>query len=154
MPYAILNDVIKLFPKFGDLGGTTKPTRQDADEMVTHIDNEVNVSLAGANYTVPVTAPQFFLDWLKVVVAYGAAAAILKEMFPAASGPGENPAFAFWESRYKAALKGIKDGSLVPPDVAATGAFAAPSTYFTRNPDTEEDLGDIAEPGLEVATEW
>lgn len=154
MPYAALNDVIALFPHFADLGANTKPSRQAAADMVTDIDNEVNVYLAGANYTTPVTAPQFFVDWLKVVVSYGAAAAILKEMFPAATGPGENPAFAFWESRYKSSLKGIKDGSLVPPDVAAAGAFAPPSTYFTRNPDTEEDLGDIANPGLEVATEW
>lgn len=154
MAYAALVDVIGLFPHFADLGADTKPSRKAAADMVTHIDNEVNVALAGANYTTPVTAPQFFVDWLKVVVAYGAGAAILKEMFPAATGPGENPAFAFWEGRYKTSIKGIMNGSLVPPTVAATGAFTAPSTYFTRNPDAEEDLGDIANPGLEVAKEW
>lgn len=154
MAYAALEDVVALFPHFADLGQTTEPSRQAAADMVTHIDNEVNVALAGANYTTPVTAPQFFLDWLKVVVGYGAAAAILKAMFPAATGPGENPAFAFWESRYKSAVRGIQDGSLVPPDVASAGAFTAPSTYLTRNPDTEEDLGDIANPELEVGTQW
>lgn len=153
-PYAKIEDVVALFPHFATLGVTTKPTKDVAADMVTHIDNEVNVALAGANYTTPVTAPQFFLDWLKVVVSYGAGAAILKQMFPGATGPGENPAFAFWESRYRAAIKGIRDGSLVPPDVAAAGAFAAPSTYLTRNPDEEEDLGDIANPELEVGTKW
>ena len=44
-----------------------------------------------------------------------------------------------------------KDGSLIPDGVAgSTAGYVAPSTYFTNNPDTEVDLGTIAEPMFKI----
>ena len=37
-------------------------------------------------------------------------------------------------------------GQDIPAGVGTTGAGAEPASYYTRNPDTEETLGDIAEP--------
>ena len=60
--------------------------------------------------------------------------------------------YQFWESRYQRALKALRDGSAIPAGLAASSAQVMPSTYFTRNPDEEEALGDIAEPFFKRST--
>lgn len=147
MPYAELNEIRRLMAQFQVLA-TSRPTDEQANTIINDTDAEVNVHLAAAGVLVPVATPAYFVDWLSLVVGYGSCAAILKSMFPGAIGPDETPAFAFWEARYRNALKGIDDGSLIPPVVPVGPATneILPSTYFTRNPDGEEHLGDIAEP--------
>ena len=151
MPYAELSDVQALLAKF-TVGGTTKPTITQATAMISDVSLEVDAALAGAGFAVPVTTPTWFVNYLGLINQYGAAAAILKSMFSDSSGPDETPAYAFWESRYQKALKALRDGSAIPPGLAAGSAQVTPSTYFTRNPDEEEDLGDIAEPFFKRST--
>jgi hypothetical protein len=147
MAYAVLADIQALIAKF-TIGATTKPTSTQATAIIDDVSAEVDAALAGAGFAVPVTTPTWFVNYLGLVNQYGAASAILKAMFPEAAGATEqNPAvYAFWESRYQRALKALRDGSAIPPGLAAGAAQVTPSTYFTRNPDEEEDLGDIAEP--------
>ena len=153
MPYAELSDVQALLAKF-TVGGTTKPTVTQATAIIRDVSAEIDAALAGAGFAVPVTAPAWFVNYLGLVNQYGAAAAILKSMFPEAAGATEQtPAvYAFWESRYQKALKALRDGSAIPPGLAAGSAQVTPSTYFTRNPDEEEDLGVIAEPFFKRST--
>ncbi len=151
MPYAELSDVQALLAKFS-IGGTTKPTVTQATAIIRDVSAEVDAALAGAGFAVPVTAPAWFVNYLGLVNQYGAASAILKAMFPDVSGPDETPAYAFWESRYQKALAALRNGSAIPPGLAAGSAQVTPSTYFTRNPDEEEDLGEIAEPFFKRST--
>ena len=142
MAYTTLTNVKGLMAKFS-VGVSTTPTEAQATTIIDAIAWEIDAALVGVGYTLPCEGPAWFVSWLGMLTAYGAAAAILKSMFPDATGPGESPAYAFWESRYQEGLKGIRDGTIVIPD-AVRGL--SPSTYFTRNPDAEEDLGIIAEP--------
>ena len=151
MAYADLDDVQGLIAKW-TVGTTTTPTMTQATAIINDVSFEIDAALSANGIAVPVTTPAWFVSWLSLANQYGAAAAILKSMFPGATGPDETPAYAFWESRYQKALKGIKDGSLIPPGLATNEATVAASTYFTRNPDTEEDLGDIAEPFFKRST--
>lgn len=151
MAYADLDDVQGLIAKW-PVGTTTTPTIDQATAIIGDVSYEIDAALSANGIAVPITTPAWFTGWLSLANQYGAAAAILKSMFPGQSGPDETPAYAFWESRYQKALKGIKDGSLIPPGLATNEATVAPSTYLTRNPDTEEDLGDIAEPFFKRST--
>src|SRR3990167_10860939 len=85
MTYSDAADVNRLIAKFPP-GAATAPTETQATALITDIDNEVNVALSSVGVTVPVTAPAYFLGWLGLVVSYGAAAAILKSMFPGSAG--------------------------------------------------------------------
>lgn len=143
--YAQIESVRRLMAQFV-LGASTKPTDAQVETIIADMEQEVTTYLEAANVVVPVTTPQHFVDWLGLLVSYGATAAVLKSMFPSASGPAETPAYAFWESRYKAGLKGLQDGSLIPPTAETLSKKIRPSTYFTRNPNIEENLGTIAEP--------
>jgi hypothetical protein len=146
MPYADRADVEALMAQFA-IGAYTKPSGPQVDAIIAATSNELDAWLSGAGVTVPVTEPAYFLGWLSSVNAYGAVAAVLKSMFPDSVGPGETPAWAFWESRYKAALKGISDGSMLSGAILGTAGRITPSNYFTRNSgDEEEVLGSIAEP--------
>jgi hypothetical protein len=143
--YAEVSDVQGIISAF-DIGRATSPDRLAADSVVIDIDAELNSVLDAAGLSIPVTTPSYFVDWLKALNKYGAAAAILKSMFPDAVGVGETPAYAFWEARYRNALKLFAKGQGIPDSAAKGGSDLSPSTYLTRNPDVEEDLGDIAEP--------
>ena len=149
MAYAVRTDVEGLIAQF-TLDANSKPTQTQADTLIDDTGDEIDVVLSSAGVAVPVTTPTYFKEALKFLNAYGAAAAILRAMFPDATGSGETPAYAFWEARYKAGLKGLKDGSHIPPGVTRSAGYVPPSTYLTRNPDEEEDLGDIAEPQFKV----
>lgn len=143
--YVEVSDVKAIIAAF-DVGRETNPDRLEADTIVIDTDAEINSVLDAAGLSVPVTTPSHFVDWLKALNKYGAAAAILKSMFPDAAGPGETPAYAFWEARYRNALKMFAKGQGIPDSATKGGGDLNPSTYLTRNPDVEEDLGDIAEP--------
>lgn len=139
--YAEIADVERLMAQF-NLSQSTKPSREQVESIIADTEHEVNVMLDSASILIPIdVASVSFLGFLKMVVSYGATAAILKSMFPSIQGPGDTPAYAFWESRYNSRLKGIIDGTLVPSDVIRTTTKAKPSTYFTRNPGGEESLG-------------
>jgi hypothetical protein len=141
---ATVEDIERLMAQFS-ISATSRPTKPQIDTIILDTEHEVNTALSGANIMVPVSSPQYFVNWLGLVVSYGATAAVLKSMFPSASGPAETPAYAFWEARYKAALKGIVSGDLIPGDVPKSTKSVRPSNYFMRNPTSEEDMG-IHEP--------
>ena len=153
MAYAVLADVQALFPKF-TVGAATKPTDTQAGVIITDVSAEIDSVIAGAGYAVPVTAPAWFLDALKLLNAYGAAAAVLRSMFPDRAGAGEASAALeiFYAAQYNRGLRRLASGESIPPGLAAGAAQVTPSTYFTRNPDEEEDLGDIAEPFFKRST--
>lgn len=146
MAYASAADVANLHAKF-PTSATSKPTTTQAGFIIVDISNEIDVALAAQGVSVPVTAPQYFVDWLGILNAYGAAAAILKSMFPDATGAAESPAYAFWEKRYQEGLASLRDGSGIPPEIVGSGSnYVRPTTYLTENPDEEYDLGEIGEP--------
>ena len=143
--YVEVSDVQAIISAF-DIGRGSSPTRLEADQIVIDTDAEINSVLDSAGLAVPVTTPSYFVGWLEAINKYGAAAAILKSMFPDAAGVGETPAYAFWEARYRNALKLFAKGEGIPDSATKGGSNLNPSTYLTRNPDEDEDLGDIAEP--------
>jgi hypothetical protein len=148
MPYAVLADVQGLVAQFA-ISASSVPNSTQVTTIIDDTSDEIDVRLAAAGYTAPATAPPYFLDWLGHLNAYGAAAAVLKSAFPDATGPGDTPAYAFWEARYQAGLKAITDGTAIPDGVVGSSPnVITPSTYFTRNPEADEAIGAIAEPAF------
>ncbi len=145
MAYATITQLQGLLAKF-TLSTTTTPTTAQATEILSQVSQEVDVALASKGVAPPVASPSYFVDWLEHVNCYGAAAQVLKSAFPGSRGQAEEPAYAYWQKLYDQSMKGIKDGSMLPPGLTANDSYVAPSTYFTRNQDEEEDLGDISEP--------
>lgn len=147
MAYGSITDLQDLIAQF-TIGASSKPNTTQATAIIADISNEIDVALTSVGVTVPVTTPAYFLDWLGRLNAYGAAAAVLKSMFPDATGPGDTPAYAFWNDWYQRGLATILDGSVVPTVIVTpgSGTFVLPETYLTRNADEELATGDIAEP--------
>lgn len=150
--YTAIEDVERLIAQFV-LGDSTKPDITQSQSIISDTEYEVNTYLSAKGVDIPVASPSYFVEWLGLLCSYGSAAAILKSMFPSATGAAETPAYAFWEARYKAGLKGIMDGTLIPSDMIPAKQIR-PSTYFTRNPDSNEPLGTIAEPWFERSHNW
>lgn len=145
MAYAALARIQGILGRFR-IDEDSVPNNTQAESIIDDISDEIDGVLSGLGVTVPVTTPAWFLDKLAILNSYGAAAAILKSAFPEAQGPGENPAYAFWEARYRTGLKALKDQTEVPSSIingATSGSNIRPSGYFTRNPDEEEELGDL-----------
>lgn len=147
MAYATFAEVQQLLAKFV-LSTSTKPTIAQATDMIDQIAGEIDTAIASAGYAVPVTAPAYFLEALKLLNAEGAAMLVLKSMFPQRSGASEgSPSeYALHARNYNDGLRRLQSGEGIPPEAATGTGSVAPSTYFTRNPDSEEHLGDIAEP--------
>src|ERR1044071_4377765 len=140
--YAALELVQGLISQF-PIGNNSNPSRDQAEKIILAISQEMNGYL-GVHTTTPVTTPAYFVSWLEAVNSWGAAAAILKSMFPNTTGAGENPAWSFWQKKYEAAIKSLQDASGIPEDLLTVSRLKV-STYYTRNPGGEEDLG-FAEP--------
>lgn len=125
------------------ISDTSVPSLTQVNSIIDSISDEIDSVLAGIGFTVPVSTPDYFTRRLALLNAYGVAAAVLKSAFPEARGPGENPAYAFWETRYRDGIKALRSEQDIPSTSAATGS-GTPSSYFLRNPDEEEVLGDLA----------
>lgn len=137
----------------GDHAATSSstPTVTQLSAMIDGINSQIDTCLKSVGVaSVPVSSgtDSVFATFLGEVNKWGAAAEFLKGMFPEATGPGENPAFAFWQKKYDDVIKGWKDpdGPFgLPTGLLGGPGDADPSTYFTRNPNEEEILGDLQE---------
>lgn len=145
MAYATVEQARELIPQY-TIGVSSRPTITQATAIIDATSSEIDVALSGAGLSVPVVAPSYFVEWLSQLNKYGAVAAILKAMFPDAVGPDDTPAYAFWEKRYREGLKAISDGSMIPGGSTPGAGSVMPSSYLTRNPDEEQEIGTIAEP--------
>jgi hypothetical protein len=97
MGYCLLPDVQGLNPK-RTYNDSSSPT--DAQVLV-HIDtiaDEIDLVMASAGYTVPLTTPTTLLSALKRINTYGAAALAEMAMFPETTGLGET---AHWQILWK-----------------------------------------------------
>ncbi len=134
----------------GDHAATSSsvPTLTQLAEIIDDVAAQIDTCLQSVGVaSIPVTDTDFART-LKSVNNYGARAQFLKGMFPEATGPGENPAFAFWQKLYDDIIEGWKDpeGPFgLPTGLLGGPGDADPSTYFTRNPNEEEILGDLQE---------
>jgi|SRR3990167_3649167 len=144
MAYATVAMVAELMAQF-TIGSATKPSTAQTDVIIDQVADEIDTALAVAGVLVPVTSPVYFLGWLEGLNSAGATARVLKSMFPGTTGAGETPAYAFYQRIYTDGVKGIQNGTMIPPD-AVEGSRTGPTTYFTSHSDEEEDLGTIAEP--------
>ena len=92
------------------------------------------------------------LGHLKTVVSWGGAAISFKANFPEAVGPGETPAYAYWDKKWTDALIRLAARQDVPRSLFGTIYQAA--SYFSENPDQElivgQDIGLLAGSSLFV----
>ena len=146
--YTDATKVAGLISQFA-IDGSSSPTTTELDAIMEDVAGELNTCMAAQGLAVPVTTPDYFLDWLEGLASAGAAARALKSMFPGATGPAETPAYSFWHRIYDNGLKMIKSGDAIPPDAVSTGVIA-PSTYGTKHPVTNADVGENAEPMFKV----
>ncbi len=145
MPYAVAADVQRLIAQF-TLGTELETVDAAAVLIIAEIEGEINAVLDSRGLVAPASTPNYFVDALRALSTYGSVAGILKSNFPDATGPGEQPAHAFWEARYRAGLKRLADGKAIPQSAATTSNVAIRS-YFTDNPDdelTSDTLGAVA----------
>ena len=153
MAYTTTTDVNAVL---GDHAATSSsvPTITQLQLMIDGISSQIDTVLKSQGVaSVPVlsSTDSTFATFLQEVNKWGAAAEFLKGMFPEATGPGENPAFAFWQKKYDDVLKMWTDAGItspaqgIPVDLLSGPGDADPSTYFTRNPSEEEVLGDLQE---------
>lgn len=153
MAYATTTDVNAVL---GDhaAASDTIPTITQLGLMIDGISSQIDTILKSQGVSsVPVSSStdSTFATYLVEVNKWGAAAEFLKGMFPEATGPGENPAFAFWQKKYDDVLKMWTDAGItspsqgIPTDLLGGPGDADPSSYFTRNPNEEEILGDLQE---------
>lgn len=132
MAYCDIADVQALNPKRTYDGGST-PTQTQVGEFIDRVTSEIDTVLSGRGLTVPVTAPAAFVDHLKQVNAYGAAALAEAGMFPESFGVGYTPHGAWLWSRYRDAIKELRDGELP----VGSGGELQPESFFTKYPTTE-----------------
>lgn len=118
---------------------STVPTDTQVDTFRSMIYGEVNMHLSAVGYVTPISTPTDFTAWLSLVEGEGVAAMVLKAFAPESvvsdSGGPVIPAYAFWESRYKAALKAIDDRTVDSESAAMTGGLAR--AYLTDYPDND-----------------
>ena len=147
MPYtttALVNDVL------GPHASTssTTPTTTELSAMIDGIASQVDTVLKGAGVaTVPITnsLDSTFFTFLAEVNKWGAAAEFLNAMFPEATGLGDSGAGGRWQKKYDDTIKAWREGKDLPSDLLGGSNDVSPSTYFTRNPNTEETLGDLSQ---------
>lgn len=154
MPYASPHDVQRLIARVPNIGSSSMPNSGQVTEIIADVSAEVEIHLLSAGFTIPAGLPSSFLRWVGLIVQEGTAAIVLKSAYPesmqAANGGPVVPAYAYYEKKYQDALKLIDSGNLNIADAQNGDPVVGPSSYFTRNPDVEETLGEIAEPPFKM----
>ena len=122
----------------------TPVTDGQMDSFRDETSAQINVVLESVGVAVvPVTDHAAFQTYLGAVEAWGTAAQVLKAMFPEAMGPGEQPAYAFWDRKYRDALVSLSRSQHIPPNLFGEDR-PVPSSYFTKHPEDEAQMGALA----------
>lgn len=143
MAYAAPADLNRHLGKFvAGFTATSVPSTNDAPTFLDDIAGEIDGILNARGIATPVTiasAPQSFLDFLKVTNAIGAAAQIVAALFPHPAGPSGTTYDEFLDQQYEQRLKGLRNGEGIPDVVlpGGTGGSLARS-FWTTNP-TDDD---------------
>lgn len=133
MAYCTITDVRALNPK-RTYDADSKPTETQVESFIDRIADEIDVVISGHGLSTPVASPQAFVDHLKQVNAYGAAALAEMAMFPEAAGsPGGSPHGDRLWKMYRAMMAPLARGEF--PASLTDGA--GPSSFFERHPATE-----------------
>ena len=153
--YAAASDAQALIPKFV-ITASTVPSTTDLTSFLEKVDAEINACLAGKGLTVPFSSDgtdvqDKFAELLESANAHGAAVKVLGAAFPAGTGPFAVVRTELHET-FLRIMAGLKDGSLVPPGIAATATLVGPTTYTTNFPNEtdEPDFGDQEKPLFRV----
>ncbi len=119
----------------------TKLTLSGLEKLLISVDADLNARLTSYGVAaIPVIDPAF-KSYISTLASWSAAAQALRINFPEATGPGESPAYAYWEKRYQDAMGRFQVS--VPEDLLSGGTGTA-SSYFTKNPEMEAELGRLA----------
>lgn len=134
---------------------TTPVTRESAELLVKAVQSEIDTELAmlGVTSALPFATVSPFRTYLGAIASWGVAAQILKASFPEATGPGESPAYAYWEKKYQEALEEVTEEDAIKVLIglgATTYLSAQASGYFTRYGDDEAVVGNLAGASLFV----
>lgn len=157
MAYAAPADLSRHLGKFSaGFTATSVPSTSDAQVFLDDIAGEIDAILNSRGIGTPVTlasAPQSFLDFLKVTNAIGAAAQIVAALFPHPQGPTGTTYETWLDEQYEQRLAGLRSGEAVP-DVVLPGASGGSlaRSFWTTNP-TDDD-GNEHEPTFTRAMQW
>ena len=141
MAYCTTTEINNLMPKY-PTGAATTPTTTQAEAIIDQIAAEIDLVLESQGYTVPVTTPTTFVNALKAVNAYGAAALIEAGMFPAVTEKGQSPHWKVLDDKYKEWLTDLKDGR-VPSTLSAALIGTDVGGFYT---DACEDTDEYPDP--------
>jgi len=125
---------------------STTPTLTQLSAIITSVSSFMDGVLKAAGVSsVPVVSgdDSVFYSMLGEINKFGAASEFLKGMFPEATGPGETPAFKYWGDKYDDGIEMLRGDNGIPSPLLGGPNDISPSTYFTRNPNEEETLGDL-----------
>lgn len=148
MPYCTLSDVQTLNPE-RTYDATTAPTTTQVNALITQIAVEIDAVLQAKGYTIPVTSPDNFVDFLKYVNAYGAAALADKGMFPASSDIGQTQHWKELMTIYQGWMKDLKEGKATPSSLSKSSASVALGSYYTEM----DDQDDWPDPAFRIRSE-
>lgn len=153
MAYCVIGDVNARIARVGALSATTALTETQGEDIVDGVAADIDGRLAVLGISGPVTTPAAAVAYLKNLNVWGAASEILKARLPSSQGPaGDRGAWTFWEKRYQDGLASLE---AVMGGLVGQGASAGhTSSYTTRNPTKDEDLGANANPGLTINEAW
>jgi len=119
--YCIPEDVTPLISLVGTLSDQTQLTDAGVDVLITQVSAEIDGHLRAKGYLLPVADPEA-LGALKATCQSGAAARILRSLFPAAEGvSGDAGSAAFHEKHYQDGLVSIDKGGLAADMVLEGG---------------------------------
>ena len=117
MAYCTITDIQTINPQ-RTYSATSKPTATQVNSIMDLIAADIDVILGAKGYTTPVTTPDAFLNWLKLLNAYGAAAEVEASMFPETVEKGSTPHSMDLLKKYEKRLTMLKSGEVTPISIS------------------------------------
>jgi len=136
MSYCTLEDVQALNPKRSYSSSTT-PNATQVNALIDLVAVEIDSILQAQGYTVPVTTPSNFVNALKYVNAYGAAALAEAGMFPETTDPGQTAHWQMLNKKYEGWLEQLRKGE-IPSSLSPGTSSADVASYYTQMGDKDD----------------
>jgi len=147
MAYCTITEIGNLNPK-RTYGAATTPTTTQVNALIDQIAVEIDAVLQAGGYTVPVTTPANFLNSLKYINAYGAAALAEMGMFPEVSEMGQTPHWKLLNDKYEGWMKQLREGE-IPRSLGIDSESIGAGSFYTEM----DDQDDFPDPAFRIRSE-
>lgn len=150
------DDVLPLIKRLGQDVGSSYPlmTTAEVTQVLVSVEGQVDSALSAGGAAVPVTEPNYLVNDLRLICAWGTAWQVVLSYMLHQPSPALQVVADIYREQYLDALEGLRDGSRLPATTPQSGEAGQIASHLMDYPDADPIVGTNARSAIVRGKDW